>query len=75
MLPDDFVSFLDAGKQLEYDPDDCEAGALTLLWADLRLRTFGAHCGGTLYEAEDPGPGVGVYLVPGVDLVASCTGG
>ena len=24
-LPDDFVSFLDAGKQLEYDPEDCEA--------------------------------------------------
>lgn len=29
-LPDDFVSFLDDGKQLEYDLEDCEAGAVTL---------------------------------------------
>ncbi|HTU22194.1 MAG TPA: hypothetical protein VMG10_29415 [Gemmataceae bacterium] len=75
MLPDDFVSFLDAGKQLEYDPDGCEAGAVTLhRRPDLRLRTFGAHCGGTPYEAEDPGPSLGVYRVQGVDLIASCDG-
>ena len=51
LLPDDFVSFLDAGRQLEYDPQDCEAGAVTLhRRADLRQRSFGAHCGGTSRE-------------------------
>ena len=73
-LPDDLVAFLDAGQQLEYDPATCEAGAVTLLpHSKLRLRTFGAHCG-TRHEADDPHPGVGVYRVPGVDLVGSCTG-
>jgi hypothetical protein len=74
-LPADLVAFLDAGRQLEYDPAACEAGAVTLLpRSELRLRTFGAHCGGTSHEAGDPHPGPGVYLVSGVDLVASCTG-
>jgi hypothetical protein len=74
-LPDDLVAFLDAGQQLEYDPATCEAGAVALQpRSELRLRTFGAHCGGTPHEADDPHPGPGVYQVAGVDLVASCTG-
>jgi hypothetical protein len=40
----------------------------------LRLRTFGAQCGGTPHEADDPSSGPGTYRVPGVDLIASCTG-
>ncbi len=71
----DLVAFLDSGRQLEYAPADCEAGAVTLLpRSALQLRTFGAHCGGTPHEDNDPHDGPGVYLVPGVDLVASCTG-
>lgn len=60
---------------MEYDPTTCEAGTVTLLpRLALKLRTFGAHCGGTPHEADDPHEGPGVYLVPGVDLVGSCTG-
>jgi hypothetical protein len=74
-LPEDLVAFLDAERQLEYDPATCEAGRVTLLArSELRLRTFGAQCGGTPHERDDPNPGSGAYWVPGVDLVAGCTG-
>ena len=75
-LPDDLIQFLDAGHQLEYDPEKCEAGRVRLKHrSELTLRTFGACLGGTgsPHEGEDPHPGPGVYLVPGVDLIASCT--
>ncbi len=74
-LPEDLVAFLSAEQQLEYDPSICEAGRVRLYGpSELRLRTFGAHCGGTPSEKEDPHPGGGVYRVPGIDLVAECTG-
>jgi hypothetical protein len=73
-LPDDLVQFLASGQQLEYDPTTCEAGQVRLHGlSELRTRTFGAHCGGTPFETDDPDLG-GVYRVPGVDLVAACTG-
>ncbi len=73
-LPEELVAFLNSERQLEYEPDTCEAGAVTLLpRTAMKLRMFGAHCGGTPHEADDPHDGPGVYLVPGVDLVASCT--
>src|SRR5262249_5366689 len=62
-------------KQLEYDAASCEAGKVTLLSRQrLCIRTFGARCGGTAHEADDPKAGPGGYRVPGVDLVAACTG-
>jgi hypothetical protein len=75
-IPADLATFLDAGRQLEYDPADCEAGGVALhRRSDLRLRTFGAQCYGTPHEEADPHRGErGVYRIPGVDLVASCTG-
>ncbi len=74
-LPEDLVAFLSSGQQLEYDPATCEAGRVRLYpLSELRLWTFGAHCGGTPFEKDDPQPGRGVYRVPGVDLVADCTG-
>jgi len=74
-LPADLTTFIASGQQLEYDPATCEAGRVHLHGLlGLRLRTFGAHCGGTPFEQDDPEPGRGVYRVPGVDLVASCTG-
>lgn len=74
-LPDDLVAFLNAGRQLDYDPTTCEAGTVTLLpFSELQMRTFGAQSFGTPHEADDPHPGPGVYEVPGVDLIASCTG-
>ena len=57
-IPADLAAFLDAGRQLEYDPAACEAGAVTLLpRSKLRLRTFGAQMGGTPRESDDPNPG------------------
>jgi hypothetical protein len=74
-LPDDLVQFLTSGRQLEYDPTTCEAGRIRLYGlSELRLRTFAAHCGGTPFEQADPDSSGGVYWVPGVDLVAACTG-
>jgi hypothetical protein len=75
-IPADLAAFLDAGRQLDYDPSTCEAGGVTLLpRSELRLRTFGAQTFGTPHEEADPHRGEGgVYDVPGVDLIASCTG-
>lgn len=40
-LPQDLVAFLADGKQFEYDPKACEAGAVTLLsLSDLKLQRF-----------------------------------
>lgn len=75
-LPSDLADFLTAGKQLVYDPATCEAKQLTLLPRDqLRLRLFNAHTYGTPHEQNDPNRGKrGVYRVPGVDLIATCSG-
>jgi hypothetical protein len=44
-LPADLVAFLAAGKQLEYDPEPCEAGAITLLpLSELTLQRV-SRCG------------------------------
>jgi hypothetical protein len=76
-LPADLVEFLRAGKQLEYDPGTCEAGAVTLLSLDqLCLELFPMDCQSTRVARRDPHRGErGCYLVEGVNLVASCTGG
>ncbi len=75
-LPQDLTQFLVSGRQLEYAPTTCEAGQVRLhALSELRVRTFGAHCGGTPFETDAPTPDDGrVYRVPGVDLVAACTG-
>ena len=69
-LPADLVEFLQAGKQPEYDPATCEAGAITLLPIDqLKVEFFPMIC----RSSEDPHTGEGgCYLVRGVSLVASC---
>ena len=76
-LPADLVEFLRAGKQLEYDPATCEAGAVTLLPPDrLKVELFPMDCQSTEVEEQDPHNGeLGCYLVEGVNLVAACTGG
>jgi hypothetical protein len=86
-LPDDLVAFLTAGRQLEYDPATAEPGMLTL--RPLDELTLGAiymnsdEEGHAPDEHEEPGAGedphiddeeTGYYLIPAVDLVASCTG-
>jgi hypothetical protein len=71
-LPEDLVAFLRAGKQLEYDPVACEAGAITFLPLDrLKVEFFPMDGEGP----DDPHAGEsGSYLVKGVSLVASCDG-
>jgi hypothetical protein len=75
-LPADLVAFLAAGKQLEYDPEPCEAGAITLLpLSELKLERLPVETGSlAVYEQDPHYPDVKSYLVLGVNLVASCTG-
>jgi hypothetical protein len=75
-LPADLVVFLAAGKQLQYDPEPCEAGAITLVpLAELKPERFPVETGSLAVYEEDPHyPDVKSYLVLGVNLVASCTG-
>jgi hypothetical protein len=76
-LPGDLVAFLKAGKQLEYDPADCEAGAVTLLpLAKLKAQRFPVETSSLPNFEKDPHfPEVNSYLVLAVNLVKSCTGG
>jgi hypothetical protein len=75
-LPDDLVEFLAAGRRLEYDPEPCEAGAVSLLpLSALKLERFPVETSGSSFFEQDPHyPDVKSYLVLGVNLVASCTG-
>jgi hypothetical protein len=75
-LPADLVAFLTAGKQLEYDPASCEAGAVTLLpLSELKPERFPVETGSLPVFEHDPHyPEANSYLVLGVNLVASCTG-
>jgi hypothetical protein len=75
-LPADLVEFLSAGRQLEYDPADCDAGAVTLVsLGELTLQRFPVETSGSEHFEEDPHyPDVKSYLVLGVNLIASCTG-
>src|SRR5262245_45247994 len=78
-LPDDLREFLAAGKQLEYDPGDCEPGAVRLralhsttlqlfpMYTDSDSRTT------EKLNSDDPHRGEnGYYLVEGVNLVGEC---
>lgn len=74
-LPQDLVDFLAAGMQLEYDPDDCETGAIRLLRLDqLKLERFPMFIDSEseLYENDPHRDDNGYYLVLGVNLVAEC---
>jgi hypothetical protein len=76
-LAADLVAFFADGKALEYDPAACEAGALTLRPpAKLRPHLVPVETGGSpLFEQAPHFPKVNSYLVLGVNLVVSCTGG
>ena len=60
-----------------YDPEPCEAGAITLQpLAELKLQRFPVETSSLPVFKKDPHyPDVNSYLVLGVNLVASCTGG
>lgn len=76
-LPPDLLAFLTEGKQLQYDPESCEAGTITLVsLPELKLERFPVETGSLdLYESDPHFPGRNSYLVLGVNLVANCTGG
>ena len=75
-LPAYLVEFLAAGKQLVYDPEECEAGAIRLLPLDrLKLELFPMFIDSDMKELYDSNPHKGdngYYLVAGVNLVAEC---
>jgi hypothetical protein len=75
-LPNDLADFLAAVRQLEYDPGDCEAGQVVLLpLAELKLELFATMAASPAIRNDDPHRDEnGCYLVPGVNLVASCDG-
>jgi hypothetical protein len=75
-LPTDLLAFLASGKQLEYDPDPCEAGAITLLpLSELKPERFPVETGSLpVYEQDPHYPDVKSYLVLGINLVANCSG-
>jgi hypothetical protein len=74
-LPDDLRAFLAAGKRLEYDPGASEAGGIELVpLKDLKLERFPVQTG-PLPDQDPDFPGSNSFLVLGVNLVASCTGG
>ncbi|MGF1578154.1 MAG: hypothetical protein ACFCD0_02195 [Gemmataceae bacterium] len=73
-LPPDLVAFLAAEKQLAYDPEECDAGAVTLIpLSKLQLQRFPVETSSESWYKEDPNaPGVNSYLVLAVDLIGSC---
>jgi hypothetical protein len=74
-LPEDLSEFLKSGRQLEYDPDECDVGPITLLRLDqLKIELFPTDTDNGLRERkDDPHKGeLGCYLVPAVSLVATC---
>lgn len=73
-LPKDLVDFLAAGKQLEYDPDACDAGVVKLVpLAKLKPQRFPVETSGDDFRKDDPNaPGVNSYLVLAVNLIAKC---
>jgi hypothetical protein len=74
-LPQDLAEFLRAVKQLHYDPNTCEAGAIKLLGIDqIKVELFPMYIDDEKMAASDPHYGEnGYYLVEGVNLVAECT--
>lgn len=76
-IPADLRSFLNAKKQLEYDVDECEMGAIELLPLEsLQLHRFPTDVdNGPLDNSSDPHyRQMGCYLVPAVSLIAECEG-
>lgn len=71
-LPADLVAFFQRGKQPDYDPALCEAGAVTVLPLDkLKVELFPMAPG----SPDDPHAREhGSYLIAGVSLLASCDG-
>jgi hypothetical protein len=73
-FPEDFLNFLKSGRQLEYGPEECEPGRVTLLPLKkiapnvVYVDSFDAP-----FAINDPHAGEdGCYIVPVYNLVAEC---
>jgi hypothetical protein len=76
-IPPDLLAFLMAGRQLQYEAADCEAGRVVLLSQDqLKVRLYPTDVdNGPIKNSSDPHyRELGCYLVPGVSLVAASDG-
>ena len=73
-LPRDFVEFLRAGENLEYDPNDAECGLVVLKpYSHLRLGECRIRTDETSVNSRDPNRGKdGDYLVKAVELIGEC---
>ncbi len=72
-LPKELRAFLKRGAQLTYDPKHCECGTVTLLPLDqLQLEEMPIVVEELQHVWGDPHKELGHYLVPAVNLVASC---
>ncbi len=75
-LPEDFVIFLKSNKQLKYDPEQCEAGRITLLKLNqLSITEIFIDSVESPLAKTDPNSGKkGYYSVPAINLIADCEG-
>jgi hypothetical protein len=75
-LPEDLLEFLRSGSQLDYDPDDCECGQVTL-FAHNKLSPSVVFVDSDDAPFANQDPHVeeeGCYVVPAINLVAECEG-
>ncbi len=74
-LPVDLREFLQAQRQLQYNPEECEAGKVGLnILLELQLVNLLVNTYATPLEQEDPHDGEMGYLVPAISLTNSCEG-
>jgi len=73
-LPLDLIAFLESGEQLEFDPETCDSGEVSLLSpADLQRQNFPAIFSSEIDADKDPHRNdSGRYLVQAVSLLATC---
>lgn len=73
-LPKEVIDYLKSGQQLQYDAAQCEAGSVTLKkYEELAISEIWVNSYGSPIQAEDPHSNdEGYYIVPAVDLVATC---
>ena len=75
-LPEDFLEFLRSGSQLDYDPDDCECGQVTLFAHNkLSPNVVFVDSDDAPFANQDPhAEEEGCYVIPEINLVAEREG-
>lgn len=75
-LPTEAKEFLKSGQQFHYDATCCEAGLVTLkTYDELKLTEIWVNSEASPIQEDDPHAGEeGYYVIPCVDLIATCEG-